>query len=88
MNITTLVIRGKSTLKLIKEILTKYSNWKVIVPAFIACVLCIYLFQNYQSQMISLAGGKVLMIDMRPSYDLEEINTFFTQIFWPLSLWY
>lgn len=63
-----------------KAILSKYSNWKLILPIFLMFVVCIFLFQKYEKALSKLAGEKVQIIDMRSNYDVEEINEFFTKI--------
>lgn len=62
------------------QLLAKMANWKFIVPALLAFIYCIYLFQIYGEQLNVLAGEEVPIIDMRRNYDVEEINTFFTKI--------
>lgn len=63
-----------------KKILSKYSNWKIILPAFLVFAYCIYLFQVYQSQMGEILGKETLMIDLRSAYTEREISEFFTQL--------
>ena len=63
-----------------KALLAKTSNWKFILPALLAFICCIYLFQNAESEMSQIAGEKVVMIDLMSDYTLEEINDFFTKI--------
>ncbi|MGB1241119.1 MAG: hypothetical protein ACPG49_01270 [Chitinophagales bacterium] len=63
-----------------KNLLAKTSNWKFILPALLGFIYCIYLFQGYQSEMSAIAGEEVLMIDVRESYTLNEINDLFTKI--------
>ena len=63
-----------------KRALVKFSTWKFIVPALVAFIVCIYLFQKGQNEMSALAGKEVIMIDMMPQYDKDEISDFFTKI--------
>ncbi|MFK7908256.1 MAG: hypothetical protein AB8B69_24210 [Chitinophagales bacterium] len=63
-----------------KNLLAKTSNWKFIVPALLGFIYCIYLFQTYQSEMSTIAGEEVMMIDVREAYILNEINDLFTKI--------
>jgi len=62
------------------NVLAKLSNWKMIVPALLGFIYCIYLFQNSETQMSELAGQHTPMIDTRTGYDLAEIQEFFTII--------
>ncbi len=62
------------------NLLAKTSNWKFILPAFLAFVFCIYLFQNGEAKMSAIAGEKTPLIDVRENYDLAEINDFFGKI--------
>jgi len=62
------------------SLLAKLSNWKLIIPALLAFIYCIYLFQTSEAQMSELAGVHTPMIDTRSGYDLEEIQEFFTII--------
>ncbi len=62
------------------NLLAKLSNWKLIVPALLGFIYCIYLFQTYEAQMSELAGEHTPMIDLRENYDLAEIQDFFTII--------
>lgn len=62
------------------NLLAKFSNWKLILPAFLAFVFCIYLFQDGESKMSAIAGEPTPMIDVRENYDLAEINDFFGKI--------
>lgn len=59
-----------------KNLLTKASNWKFIVPAFICSGICIYLFQTYQAEMSSIANEEVQMLDMQSGYAEPEISDF------------
>lgn len=63
-----------------KSLLSKTSNWKFIVPAFIAFAVCLYLFQGAQERMNLLAGEEAPMIDMRNDYTMQEISDFFTKL--------
>lgn len=63
-----------------KNALAQYSTWRLILPAFIAFVVCIYFFQKAQNEMSVLAGEEVVIIDMMPSYDKAKINDFFIKI--------
>ncbi|MEM1123777.1 MAG: hypothetical protein AAGJ18_25285 [Bacteroidota bacterium] len=63
-----------------KNLLANWSNWKLILPAFLGFVYCIYLFQGAESKMSALAGEHTPMIDVRENYDLAEINDFFKKI--------
>lgn len=60
--------------------LAKLANWKLIIPALLGFIYCIYLFQNAETQMSELAGVRTPMIDTRNNYDLAEIQEFFTII--------
>lgn len=60
--------------------LAKSANWKLILPAFLGFVVCIYFFQKGEAKMSALAGEKVQMIDVRQDYDAAEIKDFFTKI--------
>lgn len=62
------------------NLLAKISNWKLIIPALLGFIYCIYLFQNAEAQMSELAGVPTQMIDMRKDYDVAEIQAFFTSI--------
>ena len=61
-------------------LLSRFSNWKFIVPAFFLMIFFLYLFQNGQAEMNKIAGAEVPMIDVRQSYNLEEVNDFFTKL--------
>ena len=63
-----------------QDILNKTSNWKFILPLFLAFVLCIYLFQNAESALTEIAGESMTLIDMKSNYDLAEITEFFNDI--------
>ena len=63
-----------------KNLLVKTSNWKFIIPALLAFIFCIYLFQTAQAKMDQIAGEEAAMIDMRNNYNLDEINHFFTKL--------
>lgn len=63
-----------------KNVLAKYSTWKLILPSFIAFAVCLYLFQSAQNDLSTIAGEPVVIIDMMPNYDKALINDFFTNI--------
>lgn len=62
------------------QLLARISNWKLILPALLGFIFCIYLFQTYQAEMSSLAGEQIELIDMKRDYTVEDINSFFTKI--------
>ena len=62
------------------KLLAKAANWKFIIPALLAFMYCIYLFQVAEGQLNELAGERAPIIDMRNNYDVAEITDFFTKI--------
>lgn len=63
-----------------KKLLTPASSWKFILPAFIAFILCTYLFQVYQAQINTLTGKESPIVDLREDYDQVEILEFFNSL--------
>lgn len=61
-----------------KKLLTTSSNWKFILPAFLAFIICLYLFQSYQTEINSLTGKDSPIVDLRKNYDQQEIHQFFS----------
>lgn len=62
------------------NLLAKLSTWKLIIPALLGSIYCIYLFQNAQAALTELAGEPTEIIDMKRNYTAPEITEFFTKI--------
>ena len=60
-----------------KKLLTTASNWKIILPSFLAFMVCLYLFQEYQSEINAITGEESPIVDLRKDYDKAEIQEFF-----------
>ena len=61
-----------------KKLLTTTSNWKFILPSFLAFALCLYLFQVNQAKINAITGEESPIVDLRKDYDKAEIQEFFS----------
>ncbi len=60
------------------KLLIKLSSWKYIIPLFIlVCVFVFYVFSGFQSVMNELSGEKVVILDVRFSYSINDVILFF-----------
>ena len=56
------------------DLLVRYSNWKVILCAFLLLlVFSVVAFPTYQARMAEAAGEQVEPLDMRSSYTIDEV---------------
>lgn len=54
--------------------LKKWSNWKAILPLFLLYLLfSLVLFPKYQQEMNELAGQDILPLDLRITYQADEV---------------
>jgi len=60
-----------------KKLLTTASNWKFILPSFLAFIVCLYLFQVNQAKINEITGTESPIVDLRKDYDKAEIQEFF-----------
>ena len=63
-----------------KKLLTTASNWKFILPSFLAFIVCLYLFQVNQAKINEITGTESPIVDLRKDYDKAEIHDFFSQL--------
>ena len=63
-----------------KKLLTTASNWKFILPSFLAFIVCLYLFQVNQAKINAITGTESPIVDLRKDYDKAEIHDFFSQL--------
>ena len=63
------------------HLLSKYSNWKLILPAFIFFVgFSAFFFPRYQKKMQDAAGEPIAPLDTRFSYTYEDVRSAFERL--------
>ncbi|MFK7935923.1 MAG: hypothetical protein AB8G22_20590, partial [Saprospiraceae bacterium] len=61
--------------------LASLANWKVMLPlTAIYLLFAAYLFPKYAAEMQTIAGKEVAILDIQTSYDLDAVNTLFTDL--------
>lgn len=62
-------------------ILSKFSNWKIILPLFVLFgIIAFYLLPSYQAKLSEMVAEEFTPLDLRISYTPEEVNSMFERL--------
>lgn len=62
------------------SLLSKISNWKFMVPAFLLAVFLLFQFHIGQNEMDKIAHDKLTMIDLMEKYSVDDIQELFIKL--------